>query len=101
MPPHEHTPHASVGHGAEHLYPVVQLALLPHLFQQQSLRTVPSDDEMQIRIPLAHDLDAHMDGGMEGWRDGATTTDARNPAHREVYGRDVSREVHSVEYTPT
>lgn len=55
--PNEHAPDPRVGHGAENLNPVVQLALLPHLLQEESLRTVAADDEVDVGVPLAHDLD--------------------------------------------
>lgn len=52
----EHAPDARMGHGPEHLHPVVELALLPHLLQEEPLWPVPADDEVEVGVPLAHDL---------------------------------------------
>lgn len=56
MPSDEHAPHSGVRHGAEHLDSVVQLTLLPHFLEQESLRPVAADDEVHLWVPFTHDL---------------------------------------------
>lgn len=66
MTPHKHAPHSRVGHSAQHLYPVMQLALLPRFLQEQSFRPVTADDEMQVGVALAHDLGRGVGVGVGG-----------------------------------